>query len=119
MSAYWYASPMDEAQTDAAIAFLTRVTMNLSRGYLWLAFAMLHLLAAVTALAALWWTQTTPQEVADWLSRSWQSKPVQLATGAGLSLLGVVAAYRKGARKLIEWLHLRVAWRFWTKGTGA
>ena len=92
-----------------AINTIWSITGNLTRLFAWLVFWIVHLLIALTCFALLWWFQVTPDQLAQAVLGWSQSKTASLLGFAGLSVLGVLAAYFAVARWL--WKKLYLPWQ--------
>lgn len=70
----------------------------------WLAIALVHVALVLAVLIALWWTQTSPQEIAAAVLRSSQGTLGEVVQSFGLTAAAALGAYVWVMRKIHRWL---------------
>jgi hypothetical protein len=79
--------------TGHAIEVLFSVTIRLSGLVVWLAISLLHVALLALVLLALWWTQTTPQDVGAAVRQALSTWPAAALGAAGVSALTLLGGY--------------------------
>jgi len=69
---------------------------------MWLYFLVFHLLLAVTGLAALWWFQILPEQLARFLVSIAESWPIHWLGLLGLTALGCLGLYIRYWRRAFQ-----------------
>ncbi|MCI2243250.1 hypothetical protein L3067_01325 [Xanthomonas sp. PPL568] len=88
-------------QPDALLSIVWEMLPLISRYLVWAWIALAHIALAVLALLIVWWTETTPSDVAELARSTLQSKPVAAMTFLGVSFLSVATGYWR----LLRWTH--------------
>ncbi|PRH13522.1 hypothetical protein C6V08_00510 [Burkholderia gladioli] len=87
------------------------ITARLARLFAWGAFAVVHLILVVVALALLWAYQVHPGQVAVWVHELLRNSIVSSTLGTlgflGIGILGALAVYIRIWQKALQWLTSR------------